>query len=312
MSCGYNFKKEAKVYVVSEGRRYNIDISDISFSQTFEEHSYSNKTIQEQNMFEQSIINKANPANFELIIPAIKEYDFQILFTKSLDCTTFDLFIHVGENIFKIENCVVTNFAIIAEKGRVLTMKITGEGIKLSLVGTLEGIVQARSVNMSYNRVNHIDILIFGEQDFERITSLQINLNNNISWVPYTNVHESDTVIYPYNYVIKDKVLSGSIVTYNMQDVSWGTDSLMHLEVGERVNDEFFGFKVIGRETMFTNTINTEDVFTQKYIWRVVSNSDTLYPVFKYITIVDDFIFIQDSLGISILDSNNLAIVENW
>ena len=54
----YQFKRDSKVYLVDElNNQYNIDISDISFGQTFMEKSFEVKTIQSQDFFEDSVIN---------------------------------------------------------------------------------------------------------------------------------------------------------------------------------------------------------------------------------------------------------------
>ncbi len=61
----YNFKQEAEVYVVSGGTTYRIHVTDISFGQTFSEESYPVNTIHSPNdLFEASVINKANVASF--------------------------------------------------------------------------------------------------------------------------------------------------------------------------------------------------------------------------------------------------------
>ena len=78
----YNFKQEAQVYVVSGGNRHRIDVTDVSFSQTFSEESYPVKTLHAQNnLFEGSVINKANVANFSFSVPTLKESDYTILET---------------------------------------------------------------------------------------------------------------------------------------------------------------------------------------------------------------------------------------
>ena len=70
----YNFKRESQVFIVSGGLRYKLDVQDISFSQTFSEQSYPVKTLHAQNdVFEGSIINKANAATFSFTIPALRQ-----------------------------------------------------------------------------------------------------------------------------------------------------------------------------------------------------------------------------------------------
>ena len=77
----YNFLKEAEVFVVYSGSKHQIDVSSISFSQTFTEKSYSVKTLHNnKNLFDSSVINKANPADFELTFPLLKEGDFKTVF----------------------------------------------------------------------------------------------------------------------------------------------------------------------------------------------------------------------------------------
>jgi hypothetical protein len=57
----YSFLKEAKVYIVYGTTKKQLDISSVSFSQTFTEETRSVKTLHNQNnMFEGSVINTAN------------------------------------------------------------------------------------------------------------------------------------------------------------------------------------------------------------------------------------------------------------
>ena len=89
----YNFRHEAEVYVVSGGTTHRIHVTDISFSQTFSEESYPVNTIHSPNdLFEASVINKANVASFGLSLPALKEADYAIIETLLLNATEFDLY----------------------------------------------------------------------------------------------------------------------------------------------------------------------------------------------------------------------------
>lgn len=77
--ASFNFLKEAQLYLVWNNKQYNIDIQEISFSQTFTEESYSVNTLHSQDMFEGSVINKANPANFSFVMPALREDDLTVV-----------------------------------------------------------------------------------------------------------------------------------------------------------------------------------------------------------------------------------------
>ena len=82
--ASYNFQKEVKVYVVYSNTKYSIDVSSIDFDQTFAEKSYNQRTLHYQkNLFEASIINKANPATFGFTMPLLKDTDLKIVFQSS-------------------------------------------------------------------------------------------------------------------------------------------------------------------------------------------------------------------------------------
>ena len=84
--ANYNFKKEAVVHIVYGTSKYKIDISDISFSQTFREKSFAVKTLHNQSSFEGSSINEANPAEFSLNTPLLSEERHKVVFDRLLDC----------------------------------------------------------------------------------------------------------------------------------------------------------------------------------------------------------------------------------
>lgn len=299
---------------------YRLDISDITFSQTFTEHSYSNKTLQVENMFEQSVINKANPANFALTIPALRESDMQVLFNRAIDYQSFDLYIHVDVHLFKIEGCVITNATFNIPIKSYLSISITGEGIRVTKEATdtipvAGATLKARSPNRTYIKVDYVRMWT---PVIEKITVAQIELQNNIQWVPYDTVNaarealDTDSSMYPSKYVIKDRNLSGSITSYDIETPTWNEVNWMLLQAGERVGpNQFFGFRVES-EAIFTTNINTNDIFTQTHRWRSLENPESLSEVLKYETIIDDGWAIQDSTGVNILDSDDYPIFENF
>ena len=62
---------DVEVHLVYGTSQYKLDFSEISFGQTFIENSYAVKTLQSQSSFEGSVINRANPAEFEINIPLL-------------------------------------------------------------------------------------------------------------------------------------------------------------------------------------------------------------------------------------------------
>ena len=105
----FSFKREVDVRIVdSGGTRHKIDISQIDFGQTFQENSFEVKTLHNQSSFEGSVINRANPAEFSLNTPLLKENTNKVIFDRLLDSAAFDIYISTqSDDVWKLETCVI-------------------------------------------------------------------------------------------------------------------------------------------------------------------------------------------------------------
>lgn len=293
--AAYNFKQEAKVYVVSGGNQYRIDVSDISFSQTFSETSYSVKTLHEQsNVFEGSVINKANVANFDFRVPVLTEADYTILETLLIGATSFDLFVKTEADTFKLETAVITNGSFVIERSRPLSLDISGDAAKLTRGATLTGTAQSRSSTSNYI-IPSLDITI-GSTSLSNVVTVGMELQNEIKWTPYTTVNSAlsatnaSNSMYPSAFTVDKKILSGSISQYltdgntgNVQD--WDTDASITVKAGNgESGDSFRGFSFGPATCSFTNRINTGNLFRQSYDWRMTQNPSDLATILKYET----------------------------
>jgi hypothetical protein len=296
--ANYNFLKEAKVYIGLYGTLYNIDISTVSFSQTFTENSYAVKTIHEQKMFEGSVINKANPADFSFTIPYLKEGDLSVVFDKLLDCTTFNLYISTPQTSFKIENCVVTNGSFVIEKLRPLSLSISGEGSNLFILSGLDlAAFQAfvvamvpRSSTATYTRVTIPSLLIGGVDISSSVVSLSIELQNEIDWQPYATVNKAVTVtnaatsMYPARFDIQKKTLAGSITRYladTTYALTWNSNTSLFIRVGSGTGGAFRGYELNTSSCSFTNRIQASSIFMEEFNWRMIQNPSSLSSVLK-------------------------------
>lgn len=293
--AAYNFKQEAKVYVVSGGNQYRIDVSDISFSQTFSETSYSVKTLHEQsNVFEGSVINKANVANFDFRVPVLTEADYSILETLLIGATSFDLFVKTEADTFKLETAVLTNGSFVIERSRPLSLDISGDAAKLTRGATLTGTAQSRSSTSNYI-IPSLDITI-GSTSLSNVVTVGMELQNEIKWTPYTTVNSAlsatnaSNSMYPSAFTVDKKILSGSISQYltdgntdNVQE--WDTDASITVKAGNGESGaNFRGFSFGPATCSFTNRINTGNLFQQSYDWRMTQNPADLATILKYET----------------------------
>ena len=294
----FNFLKQAQLYLVHDSKRYNIDIENVSFSQTFTETSYSVKDLHEQNMFEASVINKANAANFEFKIPVLRESDFDVVYSRLLDYGTVDLYLSTERDVFKLDYCVFTNGTLEIEKSKPLSMTIQGEASKLSKVGaadsyTIPGTPQARTSSRTFNTAFDVNVVLGGSNISTEVFRISVELQNDISWVPYTTVQgaqsatDASTSMYPTDFVVTKRVLAGNIGRYitdsNADDLQdWNTDTTLVIDVGQNVGGTINGFHFNIPNCTFTNRMEVQSVFTQSYDWRMTSNPTALSSVITY------------------------------
>ena len=301
----YNILKEAEVYIVYSGSRYRLDVtSDISFSQTFTDKTYPQKTLHEQHkMHEASNIKKANPANFEFTIPALTQNALDVVFNLLVDyktgtntLNTFDLYIKLPNDVYKLEKCVITNGTFLIEKLENLKLAISGEASKLTRDATLPTASTDPAVTVvapgtrTYQQVNYLQLKADNTNLTEGIYKVSVELQNDIEWLKYETVNDAlavttaDNSMYPSDFTLKKRILSGSIGQYvlsnfNSDVQSWKTGVDMVIKAGESATQ---GFQFDLEKCTFTNRNSVADVFTQSYDWKMNDNVANLGDKIKF------------------------------
>jgi len=289
--ANYSFLKDAKVHLVSGTDQILLDISNVSFSQTFTETSYPVKTLHNQSMFEGSVINKANPANFELTIPALLEADLRVLFDKLLDYSSFDLYITTQQDIFKLETSVITNGTFLIDRVRPLSLTVSGEASKLSTVAALPYTTVGRSVTRTYN-TSGLTILLDSVHLDTDVATVSVEVQNEVSWNPWVSVHSGvlGEISYPSTYTIRKRILSGNISRHLNTDNSSSlntssSNSTLNIKVGQNILGTFYGFEFDIASCSYTNRLQTGGIFKQSYDWRMTQNPTSLSDVITYTTL---------------------------
>ena len=322
----YNFQKEVEVYVVTLNTsgnpvlKYKLDVSSITFSQSFAQENYRVNTLHAGNdFFEGSVINKANPAQFSFNMPLLKDSDFDIVFNLLVDndttesnlITDFDLYVVALNNtvggvdvgdVFQLNKSVITNGSFVIERSRPLRLEISGEASKLIYRSDLNngvgvpGTLQSRSSSLRYISKPAVSVS-FDSQSLSNIISASIELQNEVQWTPYTTVHgslsatDSSNSMYPSEFSLDKRVLSGSVNQYITESKGTGTQSLqnwsasspMILTAGNGTGSSFRGISVDGN-CSFTNRIGSGSVYTQSFDWRLIDNSSSLNSILTYST----------------------------
>jgi hypothetical protein len=310
--ANFSFKKNVQVKFARKSSSTSkelvkFNVQDISFSQTFTEESYRVKTLSDTNYFEGSVINKANPANFDFSIYfSSKDIGgIEQLLVDALNSPALgnELLIYTGEQLFRLENCVFTNGVFVIERSQPLRMTISGEATKLSSVDVdnwtnpTSDIYSGLSLipapftsgNSYYEGAPRLKQVTLGGTDISScVTSIQLELQNDIQWNPYTTLHgalsatNAATSMFPSDFTIGKKIASGNITRYIKDDnpnlLTWSTGSNLQIEVEGSSGEEvlYFNFAT----SSFTNRLNVANIFTESYDFRISGNGFT--PVFVY------------------------------
>jgi hypothetical protein len=238
------------------------------------------------NWFEGSVINSANPANFELKTNLLIEDDTRITFDRMLAGLGFDLYIKTAADVFKLDDCVITNGQINIERLRPLSLSISGEATKL-LTGqsdefnALTGMVlRTPDSPRTYNLCPELTVTLDGADISSELRSLSMELQHEVNWTNYKTVNNAiaGTTQYPSGFKFGNKTLAGNITRYltdtNDSTVqSFGLNKALRIKAGTTIASTFFGVDLNTTNCTFTNRANAGDVFTQNVDWRMAQNT---------------------------------------
>tara|TARA_R100000149_G_C5860739_1_gene126720 strand:- start:293 stop:1207 length:915 start_codon:yes stop_codon:yes gene_type:complete len=300
--ANYNLKREAQVYLEfpkDSGTVIILDVEpNITFSQTFTDKAYPQKTLHEQHkMHEASNIKKANPANFEFTVPALNENDLDTVFNLLVDfasgtntLNTFNLFIKFNNGTtYKLETCIITSGTFIIEKLENLRLAISGEGAKLITSGVSVPSTPTRGTRTPL-RITHLFLKIAGVTLNSSVFKVSVELQNDIQWTPYETVNDAlsvtnaTTSMYPSNFTLQKRILSGSIEQYITSDFNsdlqqWETGVTVDIQAGTSATK---GFQFDIENCTFTNRLNVDEAFKQNYDWRMNQNPTDLGTIIKF------------------------------
>ena len=294
----YNFKKNAKAYIVSGTQQYQIDIyNDISASQTFDEQSYKRKTLHALNdLHDHAVVNNANPANFSFTTPIPDSASTPIVLTLGGTyaggiVSSFDLYIQSDNVIYKLEKCVIDSMAFNLEMKSVLTVSVSGTAAKLSKFGNVGSVTIPGTVNTltrSYAKIDRLSVSIAGSV-LDSIAAINVDLKNDINWVGNNTVNEAITgsMMYPSSYTVQGRTLSGSITQFITSD---NIDTLSDTSTSAAIDLSIYYLTYSSStallrfnlpSTVFTRRLNFEELINRVYDFRLNTNTTTVKPIYK-------------------------------
>jgi hypothetical protein len=284
----FYFKRDSKVYLVYNDLKYDLDVFNFSANQTFDETPVRKRTLHDvYHRFDAAIIKKANPLNFGLTVPLLKSSDNAVLnnlllgYTATGSLNYFDLYISNNGVIFKLEKCVADNGIYQIVRNEVLTLDISGSGSKLyKFTGAIPGTLQTKTNPPGYIIPTKLNV-VKNSVVQTSIRALTLELRNNIAWLENKNVHTALNVttsaqtIYPQNFTLTGRELTGTLQEYitsdNITDIqNWGTNETLTVEVGDLAEGYFLTFDL--PQIVYTNRISIEDSLIKTYDIRLANS----------------------------------------
>ena len=227
------------------------------------------------------------------------------MFDRLLDYTTFDLYISNGQDVFKLEKCVIQDGTFEINRLRPLRLGISGEASKLSkFSGTIPGTLQTSGTSTTTYIIPKLNTLTLGGIDIsDQVTSLSVEIQNDISWNNYSTVQgavsatNASTSMFPSNFTVGTRVVAGAITKYLQGStgqllnqvfidaianlLTWNTSTPLVLKAG--TSGTFKGI-TFDFNCSFTNRLQNADVYLEEYSWRMTERPTTLSSVITYTT----------------------------
>lgn len=287
-----NFKRNTTVYLIDESGKYQLEVySDISASQTFDEQRVKRKTLHAPlDLHDHATITKASPANFSFTVPIFDRASLQ----KELDLATtyssgttpyFDLYFVSDDASYKIEKATFEGVTFNFSRDSIITVTFTGSGSRL-YKATLpaEGAIIKESIGANYSRVSTLDIDLMTTQ-IGAVVELNLEFTNDVEWTKNDTLQETldGNIIYPTNYVLKGRQVSGSFTEYLTDtNIDQLYDTTTSTSIDIKINPGSPNFlRFFLPSTVFTRRQTFGDVFTRTYDFRLNTNSQFVKPIYK-------------------------------
>lgn len=303
------FLREGRVWLEHDSKFYLLHTTrDVSFSQTFKQDEVRQKTLHNLgNVIDGSVINEANPASFSFTMYLVDELvKYQhipldlLLEQDSNNSTkylqTFNLYFvysdYSPEVYYKIENCMFTSGSFNIPRNGIMTVELSGEGARLTRnSGSTPGSIYAGyDATPTYAVSKAFDVFLGGTgaaNKLDNILGVSFEVQNSVSWTDNKTLQKSLQVtnagnsIYPENFVMQGRSMSGNIRQYVNEDVNssndnvqtWAENTTVNVKAG--LSDTNYQVELtFNNNASFTNRTGFGEVFVQSYDFRLMDNAN--------------------------------------
>lgn len=303
----FEFRRQGVVWLedTSASAYYKLHTTkDVTFSQSFKQESPKKRTLHSLNtLFEGSVINEANPANFsfELFLadqPTSNQHKpLDLLLDYSGNTyNTFNLYF-VYEDYspvvyYKIEKCVFTGGTFNIPTKGIITVSLSGEGSKLTRnEGAFSGTDSSYDSAETYVQNTALQVTV-GSDVLDNVVSASLEVQNNIEWTRNNTLQNSLSATnatnstYPTSFSLQDRALGGNIQQYVNRNSSpnlqtWQENVTIRIRAGNSTTSPQLDVNMPSA-CSFTNRTAFNELFTQNYDYRLITSPSDLNTYFTY------------------------------
>jgi len=151
---------------------------------------------------------------------------------------------------------------------------------------------QAQSESATRTPLMVYPVISADSLNMNNIVSVNFQLQNEINWTNYTNLHNSLSVtnssnaMFPSAYTVEKRIASGEIRQYQtdnnitqFDDFSTNTDLTI---TAKNISGNADFFEIAINPVMYTARMEVADVFTQSYDFRSLDNTDPVTTQISY------------------------------
>lgn len=292
----YNIKRNAELYLVkyvngTPTYKYKLDIyPDYNFSQTYNETSYTVKTLHRpNNLHEGAVIPSANPANFSFTSPVPDQSTYPIVLSLATSVVNssieyFDLYLVLDLGMYRAEKCVIESSTFNLSMQDILTISFSGSASKFS---SFSGTIPGTLVNPTqlYTKIDRIYVVMDGTT-MSSIAGINLDLNNTISWNPNATIHDISSMSYVTDYTLGSRSITGSVTQFisssnhNLFE-DYSTSGSLSISIFSETPQitPLLSFDL--PSVVFTRRFNTTDIITRVYDFRLNYNTSIINPLYK-------------------------------
>ena len=311
----YELLRSGQVWIEHDSTYYRLHTTrNVSFNQAFKQGGPQKKTLHaRKDLFKGSTIFEANPANFSFELYMVDEttthqhkpLDLLLNYSgNTLD--TFNLYFYLPTTsadsdrtpaYYKITKCVFTEGSFKIPRKGIMTVSLSGSGSELQRFKNGSFLVDNNYDENPSFAVSRAYKVTVGSSELDNILGASLQVQNSISWTKNTTVQatrattNADNTTYPQNFTLTGRSLGGSIQQYisgatnhapnSANNQTWEQDTTIRIRAGLSSSNYQLDLNM-PNACSFTNRTNVQDIFSQNYDYRLMTNPSDLNTYFTY------------------------------